>query len=298
MGGEAVRIYDTSLRDGLRNSGIAIGLDDKVRFVQQLERLGVSDIEIGFGGPAQVEIMERLAQSVAKPVLYGLSRVNRKDIDRVLAALSRASHPGANIFSPTSKQFLAHGNKTPAQALEASAKAVEHAKGQVAHVIFSAQDAPRAERAYLIELLTAVIEAGATTISLADGTSHALPREFGHLCADLRDTVPGMRDVTLSVHCHNKLGLAVANCAAAIENGARQVECTLNGMGEGGENTAMQAIVRLLHKRADAFAGLHCAIDAAAFPATERLMADIAQPSGDADSDVVDLLRRWGGKAP
>jgi len=297
MGGEAIRIYDTSPRDGLRNSGIAIDLDDKVRFVQQLERLGVSDIEVGFGGPAQIDTMERLAESVTKPVLYGLSRVNRRELDRVLDALSGASRPGANIFSPASAEFLSYGNKTPARALEASSKAVSHAKSRVANVVFSAQDATRADRAYLIELLAAAIKAGATTISLSDGASHALPREFGALCADLRDTVPGLRDVTLSVHCHNNLGLAVANCAAAIENGARQVECTLNGMGEGGNNTAMQAFVRLLQNRADAFPKLHCAVDAAAFPATERLLADIAQPTDDADSDVIDLLRRWGGKA-
>ena len=292
---EILRIYDTSLRDGLRNSGIGIALDDKVKFIQQLERLGVSDIEIGFGGPSQVETMTRLAQAVTEPVLYGLARVNRRDVDRVLDALDGARHPGANIFSPTSAEFLGHADKTPAQALEASVKAVGHAKSRVEHVVFSAQDAPRAERAYLLELLGAVIEAGATAISVADTTSRALPREFGRLCGEMRDAAPSGRDVILSVHCHDGLGLAVANCAAAMEQGARQVECTLNGIGESGSNTNMQAIARLLRRRADAFPNLACGLDMAAFEATERLLAEIAYPTGDAGSDVVGLLRRRGG---
>ncbi|MDP7549018.1 MAG: hypothetical protein QGF20_17160 [Alphaproteobacteria bacterium] len=292
---ETVRIYDTSLRDGLRNSGIAIALDDKVRFIQQLERLGVSDIEVGFGGPSQVETMTRLAEAVREPVLYGLARVNRRDLDRVLDTLQAARHPGANIFSPVSGEFLAHAEKTPAQALAASVKAVSHAKARVEHVVFSAQDAPRAERAFLNELLGAVIEAGATAISIADTISQALPREFGQLCGELREAAPAGREVIFSVHCHDGLGLAVANCAAAIENGARQVECTLNGIGESGSNTNMQAIARLLQRRADAFPNLACGLDMAAFEATEQLLAEIAQPTGDAGSDVIGLLRRRGG---
>lgn len=292
---DIVRIYDTTLRDGLRNSGIAIELDDKVRFIQQLERLGVSDIEIGFGGPSQVETMERLAEAVTEPVLYGLSRVNRRDVERSLASLAKARHPGICIFSPASGEFLGYADKTAADALEASVKAVGDAKSQVEHVVFSAQDAPRADRGFLLELLGAVIEAGATAISVADTTSQALPREFGQLCADLRNDVPGGRDVIFSLHCHNGLGLAVANCAAAIETGARQVECTVNGIGESNSNTNMQAIARLLQRRADAFPGLSCALDMEAFEATERLLAEIARPTDEASSDVVDLLRRRGG---
>jgi 2-isopropylmalate synthase len=295
MKNETIRIYDTSLRDGLRNSGIAIDLDDKVRFIRQLERLGVSDIEVGFGGPSQVEVMTRLAGAVTAPVLYGLSRVNRRDVDRVLDGLAGACRPGVNIFSPTSEAFLGHAGQTPAQALKASVKAVEHAKSGVEHVVFSAQDAPRAERSFLHELLDAVIAAGATAISVADTTSQAMPSEFGRLCGELRDAAQDWRDVILSVHCHNGLGLAVANSAAAIENGARQVECTINGIGESGSNTSLQAIARLLQRRADAFPNLRCGLDLAAFEATELLLAEIARPSEDANSDVVDLLRRQRG---
>ena len=125
--------------------------------------------------------------------------------------------------------------------------------------------------------------------------SQSLPREFGQLCGELRAAAPGGRDVIFSVHCHNGLGLAVANCAAAMENGARQVECTVNGIGESGSNTNMQAIARLLRRRADAFPNLLCGLDMAAFAATEQLLADIVRPTDDAGSDVIDLLRRRRG---
>ncbi|MDA1097903.1 MAG: hypothetical protein O2967_02870 [Proteobacteria bacterium] len=295
MTNETLRIYDTSLRDGLRNSGIMIELDDKVRFIRQLERLGVSDIEVGYGGPSQVETMRRLAGVVTEPVLYGLSRVNRRDVDRVLDALDGARHPGINIFSPTSKEFLGYADKTPAQALEASVSAVTHAKRRVNHVVFSAQDAPGADLDYLDELLGAVIEAGATTISVADTKSQALPSEFGGLCRRLRNVAPDGRAPIFSVHCHDGLGLAVANCAAAIGNGARQVECTVSGIGESGSNTSLQAIARLLQRRADAFPNLRCGLDMAALEATAQLLVDITHATDDASSDVVELLRRRRG---
>lgn len=294
MGRKSVRIYDTSLRDGLRNSGIAIEIEDKVRFLQQLERLGVSDVEVGFGGPAQVETMKRLAEAVSEPVLYGLSRVNRRDLDRVLTTLAAAAHPGANIFSPTSMQFLEYAGKSQVEALDDSVKAVDHAKAQVSRVVFSAQDAPNADRSFLVELLSAVIAAGATAISLADTTSQALPGEFGQFCGELRDTVAGGHDVLWSVHCHDGMGLAAANCIAAIEHGARQVECTVNGIGEAksGSNMTMQSIARILTKRADAFPNLMCNLDMDELDATERLLAGIMKMGGDRNSGVVQLLQR------
>ena len=294
MDTDTLRIYDTSLRDGLRNSGIAIDLDDKIRFLQQLERLGVSDIEVGFGGPSQVETMTRLADTVTRPVLYGLSRVNRRDVDRVLESLAAARHPGANIFSPVSDAFLKHAGKSAERALQETVRAVEHARARVEHVMFSAQDAPRADRAFLIEISQAAIEAGATGISIADTTSQAMPDAFGDFIGRLRAGVAGADGVLWSVHCHNDLGLAVANCAAAIARGARQVECTVSGIGERNGNTPMQAMVRLLNKRQDAFPGLACTVDAGDFAATEALLADIAKPAEDAGSGVVELLRRHG----
>ncbi|MBT3330621.1 MAG: hypothetical protein HOK21_04070 [Rhodospirillaceae bacterium] len=309
MENSTIRIYDTSLRDGLRNSGIAIGLDDKVRFLQQLEALGVSDVEVGFGGPSQVETMERLAEAVEQPVLYGLSRVNRRDVDRVITSLARANHRGINIFSPTSEEFLGHGKTTAGEALEASVKAIRHARDQLGDpmgdqigdgagkVVFSAQDATKSELAYLIEIIAAVIEAGADVISLADTRSLAMPREFGDLCAALRAKVPGGQDVLWSVHCHNGLGLAVANCAAGIENGVRQVECTVNGIGEigsntTGSNTTMQAVVELLQRRADAFPGLNTAIKYGVIPDTEHMLRDISQRTDEASSGTIELLQR------
>ncbi|MDP6706626.1 MAG: hypothetical protein QF893_09810, partial [Alphaproteobacteria bacterium] len=141
-----IHVYDTSLRDGLRNSGIAIALDDKVRFARQLDRLNVSAIEVGFGGPTQVETMTRLAGAVEKAAVFGLSRVNRRDVDRVLGSVAAAKHPGINVFSPASPRFLEHVGQTPTAALTASLKAVAHAKPHVAQLVFTAQDAVQAER--------------------------------------------------------------------------------------------------------------------------------------------------------
>lgn len=297
MDREIVHIYDTSLRDGLRNSGVAISLDDKVRFVAQLECLKVGAIEVGFGGPSQVETMARLAEAAGTATAFGLSRVNVKDMDRVLGAVGRAERSGINIFSPVSAGFLEHSGGTPAQALEASVRAIRHARGHVDEVLFSAQDAARADRGFLVDLLGAVVEAGADAISLPDTTSQALPHEFGALCGGLRREVPGGTGVRWSVHCHNDLGLAVANCLAAIDNGVRQVECTVNGIGERAGNTALQLVARVLDKRADAYPAVRTDLAMDRLDATSTLLAEIGQPTDEADSDVVDLLRRWRAPA-
>lgn len=296
MPAEAIRIYDTTLRDGLRNSGVTIELEDKVRLVRQLALLGVRDIEVGFGGPTQVDTMRRLADVDPEPVLYGLSRVNRRDLDRVLTALSAARRHGVNIFSPVSESFLGYSSKSPEQALTESVRAVSHARAHTDHIVFSAQDAPRADRAFLTDILAAAIDAGATAISVADTTSQALPHEFGPFVGGLRDTVPGGKSVIWSVHCHNDIGLAAANCAAALEHGARQVECTLGGIGERNGNTSMQTIAWLLDKRADAFPDLACNLNLEGFAATEALLSDISRSTDSSGSDVVELLRRSGGQ--
>ncbi|MBM3489867.1 MAG: hypothetical protein FJX68_05360 [Alphaproteobacteria bacterium] len=294
MSARTIRIYDTSLRDGLRNSGLTMELDDKLRFVRQLERLKVDAIELGFGGPSQVETMERLAQAVTGPVLYGLSRVNRPDVERVLVALAKAKRRGVTIFHPASPRFLEHVGRTPGQALAATVKAIALARGQVSEIAFNAQDATHAEPAFLAELVAAAIEAGAGCISLADTTSQALPTEFGRLVAGLRQAVPGGAAARWSVHCHNDLGLAVANCLAAISAGADQVECTVGGIGERAGNTALELIARALAVRGPDLGGIATGLDAAELEPTRRLLAELARPAAaDQKSDVVDLLRRW-----
>jgi 2-isopropylmalate synthase len=274
---EVVKIYDTSLRDGLRNSGIAMNLEQKLRFARQLEQLNVDAIEVGYGGPSQIEAMQQLAKAVTSPVVYGLSRVNLKDVDRIVEGVGRAKTPGVNIFSPTSNDFLKRAKKTWQQAIDDTAAAVAHAKKHVNHITFSAQDASRADPTLLVKICTAAIEAGATTISIADSVSYAVPSQFGPLCQFLRSQVESSAKVTWSVHCHNEIGLAVANSLTAIENGIRQVECTVDGIGEGAGNTSLQLIVTALRSRADVFQNVTTAIVVEHFPTTGQLLTEIRE---------------------
>lgn len=273
---ELVHVYDTSLRDGLRNSGVSMTLDQKLRFARQLEQINVDAIEIGYGGPSQIETMQRLAAAITEPVVYGLSRVNIKDVERVIEGVSRAKRPGVNIFSPTSNDFLKRAKKTWQQAIDDTAAAVAHAKKHVDHIIFSAQDASRADPVLLVRICNAAIDAGATAISIADSVSYAVPSQFGPLCQFLLSQVGKSKQVTWSVHCHNEIGLAVANSLAAIENGIRQVECTVDGIGEGEGNTSLQLIVQALHARPDVFKNVTTAIAVAHFPGASQLLKEAA----------------------
>ncbi len=273
---ETVKIYDTTLRDGLRNSGITMMLEQKLAFARQLEQLNVDAIEIGYGGPSQIETMKQLAQAVSAPVVYGLSRVNIKDVERVLESVEHAKKPGVNIFHPVSDDFLRRAKRTRQQAIEDTIKAIGYARQHVDHVVFATQDASRADPAFLVEMCNAVITAGATTISIADSVSYALPQQFGGLCAFLRANTVGGDAITWSVHCHNDLGLAVANSLAAVERGVRQVECTINGAGEGAGNTPLQPVVAALQKRDDVFAAVTTNINYDQLPVTGQMLADIA----------------------
>ena len=276
---QLVKILDTTLRDGLRKSGVTMRLAEKILFARQLERLNVDVIEIGYGGPKEVEPMRELASAVTRPVVLGLSRVNLKDVKRVLRGVEPAKRPGINIFAPTSDAFLNVSGTTRREALEASLTAVAYAKQHLDHVQFSAQDASRSEPDYLVEVLGGAVSAGATVLSITDTLSHALPSEFGELCDRLRARVPGGDAVTWSVHCHNDLGLGVANCLAAIEHGARQVECTVNGVGERSGNTPLGQVVNALRVRGDAFGLLRTNISFAELAPTAALLSAASQAS-------------------
>jgi 2-isopropylmalate synthase len=241
---ETVRIFDTTLRDGLRGSGIAMSLEEKISFARQLERLGVDVIEVGFGGPREVEPMQEIGAAVAQPVVVGLSRVVMKDVDRALRGVETAKRPGINLFGPSSDALLAKSGATREQALQRGADAVRHARRQVEYVQFTAQDATRSDPGYLAELFAAVAAAGATILSIADTVSLATPEAFGALCADQRARLGA--EVTWSVHCHNDRGFAVANCLAALESGVRQLECTVSGVGERAGNTPLQSVLEML----------------------------------------------------
>ena len=193
---ETVKIYDTTLRDGLRNSGITMTLEQKLAFARQLEALNVDAIEIGYGGPSQIETMKQLAQAVTQPVVYGLSRVNIKDVERVLESVGRAKKPGVNIFHPVSDDFLHRAKRTRQQAIDNTTKAIAYARQHVGHVVFATQDASRADPGFLVEICNAVTAAGATAISIADSVSYAVPEQFGKLCEFIRTSTTESDTVT------------------------------------------------------------------------------------------------------
>lgn len=271
-----VAVYDTTLRDGLRNSGVTLDLAQRVTMARQLESLGVDALEVGFGGPAQVEVMAAISAAVSNVAVFGLSRVNRPDVDRVLAGVERAPRPGINIYHPTSAPFLASIGVEPAAAIERTANAVRRARQHVDEVMYATQDASRSDPDVLIDMCTQAIAAGATAISVSDTVSHALPDEFGALCARLRAEVVGAERVTWSVHCHNAIGMAVANCVAAVANGAGMVECTVNGIGEGAGNAPLQTVVRALNARSDWAGASASNIDAGALDTTGALLDELS----------------------
>ena len=223
--------------------------------------------------------MRQLAESVTGPIVLGLSRVNLKDVRRVLQGVENAKKPGINIFIPTSDSFLKKATMSRQQALDAVVKAVAYARQYLSHIQVSAQDASRTDPAYLVELFAAVIAAGATVLSIADSTSYAVPQQFGQLCHYLRTQVPGGDTVTWSVHCHNDLGLAVANSLAAIANGIRQVEGTINGIGERAGNTALEEVIMVIKTRADVFS-----------PATTNIAAEQLIPTSQLLSQFTGIL--------
>jgi 2-isopropylmalate synthase len=244
---DSVRIFDTTLRDGLRGSGISLTLAEKVGFARQLDRLGVDVIEIGFGGPREVEPMREIGAAVAAPVVVALSRVALKDVDRALRGVETAKRSGINLFSPSSDTLLEKSGGSRSRALRQTADAVRHAARHVEHVQFTAQDATRSDPVYLGELFAAAAAAGATVLSIADTVSQATPPAFGALCADQRARLGA--GITWSVHCHNDRGLAVANCLAALDSGFRQLECTVGGVGERAGNTSLEGLLESLPPR-------------------------------------------------
>jgi 2-isopropylmalate synthase len=274
---EPLRFYDTTLRDGLRNSGVVLSLDERIAIAGALADAGVDAVEIGYGGPDQVPSMRAIAETLARPVAYGLSRVHLRDVDRVLAGVEPAAHTGANVYLPCSDGFLAAAGTTRAEGMARLVRAIEHARPHVDHVVFATQDASRADPIFLVEVCAAAVEAGATIVSISDTVSHALPEEFAGLCAALLAAVP-TDEVTWSVHCHQALGVGVANCLAAIDVGVRQVEGTLGGIGEGAGNTALEAVARAVTARPDAFAGVAVLVDVEGLDRAAALVTGRASP--------------------
>lgn len=256
MDRETVRIFDTTLRDGEQSPGATMNIEEKVMVAGQLEKLNVDVIEAGFAASSEgdFESVRRVAELVSTPIVLSLSRTKEDDIRRAVQAVEKAEHPGAHIFIATSDIHLKHKLMMSRQeCIDAAVWAVGYAKQHLDYIEFSAEDASRTDVDFLIRIFGEVIKAGAVTINVPDTVGYAIPQQFGALFRRLRDEVSGGRDVTWSAHCHNDLGLAVANSLAAVENGARQVECTINGIGERAGNTSMEEVVMAIKTRQDVF---------------------------------------------
>lgn len=274
---DKIYIFDTTLRDGEQSPGCSMNMHEKFRLAQQLVKLQVDVIEAGFpmASAGDFECVKNIADHVRGAQIAGLARCNVKDIDRAWEALQGAENPRIHTFLATSDIHLKHKLKmSREQMLELAVASVKHAAKYTSNVEFSAEDASRSELDFVCQVFAAVIEAGATALNFPDTTGYALPDEFGAKIRYLIDHVPNIHKAVLSVHCHNDLGLAVANSLAAIQNGARQVECTINGLGERAGNTAMEELVMAVRTRADKMA-VHTDIVTEHIYPTSRLVTTI-----------------------
>ena len=250
-----VKIFDTTLRDGEQSPGCSMNLKEKVRLAQQLQSLGVDIIEAGFpiASDGDFEAVRAVASECRDVTVAALCRTSEQDVRRAAAALQGAAHPRIHTFVATSDIHLEYKlKKTRSEVVEMTRQAIRLARSFADEVEFSAEDATRSDVDYLCEVFAAAVAEGATILNVPDTVGYTLPTEFSQLVTTVRERVIGDRaDVTISVHCHNDLGLAVANTLAAIDAGARQVECTVNGIGERAGNASLEEIAMAMRVRAD-----------------------------------------------
>jgi 2-isopropylmalate synthase len=251
---EQVRIFDTTLRDGEQSPGFSLRVSEKLLLARQLDLLGVDIIEAGFpiASPADAESVRRIATEIRRPIVACLARCHRKDLEKAAWAIQPAANGRIHTFIATSDLHLqAKLRMTREQCLEAAVESVRYARHHTGDVEFSAEDATRSDLDFLCQVVDAVIKVGATTINLPDTVGYSTPDELREFFRAIRERVSNSDKVIFSAHCHDDLGLAVANTLAAIEGGARQVECTINGIGERAGNAALEEIVMALHVRSD-----------------------------------------------
>jgi 2-isopropylmalate synthase len=270
-----VLIFDTTLRDGEQSPGISLNVAEKLEIAHQLARLGVDVIEAGFpiASPGDFEAVRAIAREVDGPVIAGLARAHSADVERAAEAVRDAERPRIHTFISTSDIHIEHQlRSTRADVLGQARAAVAHAKSFVDDVEFSPMDATRADVEFTAEVVAAAVEEGATTINIPDTVGYAMPDEYAAFLRRLYELVPGLREVVLSVHCHDDLGLAVANSFAGVQAGARQVECAVNGIGERAGNASLEELVMLLHTRAAAV-GLTTRVNTREIARTSRLVS-------------------------
>ena len=272
---DRVRIFDTTLRDGEQSPGISLNTAEKLEIAQQLARLGVDVIEAGFpiASPGDFEAVRTIAQKVEGPIIAGLARANATDIDTAWNAVKDAERPRIHTFVSTSDIHIRHQmQNTREDVLGLARAAVAQARSLCDDVEFSPMDATRSEAEFTAQVLQIALDEGATTINIPDTVGYAMPAEYAAFLRRLYELVPGLHDVILSTHCHDDLGLAVANSFAGVQAGARQVECAINGIGERAGNAALEEIVMLLHTR-HGDVGLNTGIVTTELAKTSRLVS-------------------------
>ncbi len=277
MADNRIRIFDTTLRDGEQAPGCSMTLREKLRVAKALADLRVDIIEAGFpaASPGDFESVKAIADENRGPTICGLARCNPEDIEKVHAAVRGADNHRIHVFVATSEIHREYKLKmAKEEILKSAASAVRLAREFCDDVEFSPEDASRTELAYLAEVVTAAIEAGAATVNIPDTVGYTVPGEFDKLFRYLKEHVPGIDDIVLSVHCHNDLGMAVANSLAAVSAGARQVECTINGIGERAGNCSLEEIVMALKTRSEYFE-LETGVDTTRLYPTSRLVSSI-----------------------
>jgi 2-isopropylmalate synthase len=274
---DRIIVFDTTLRDGEQAAGGMLNIEEKLEIARQLEKLGVDVIEAGFpvSSPGDFEAVKSIAGAVRQPIVCALSHANPKAIDSAWDAVRVAEHPRIHVFLSASEIHLSYQlKKSQDEILNLARDMVSHAKSYLEDVEFSPMDASRTEPSFLYTILEAVIEAGATTVNIPDTVGYAIPDEFGGLIQGILANVPNIDKAVISVHCHNDLGLAVANSLEAVRRGARQVECTINGIGERAGNASLEEIVMALKTRKDLLS-LRTGIDSRQIYKTSRLVSEL-----------------------
>jgi 2-isopropylmalate synthase len=273
---ESVIIFDTTLRDGEQAAGAMLNPQEKLEIARQLDVLGVDVIEAGFpiSSAGDLEAVRLIAREVRRPVICALAHAQRDAVDQAWLAVKDARAPRLHVFLSASDIHLEHQlKKSREEVLERAREMVARARGYCEDVEYSPMDASRTEPAFLYQILEAAIDAGAKVVNIPDSVGYAIPQEFGDLIAGILRNVPNINKAVISVHCHNDLGLAVANSLEAVRRGARQVECTVNGIGERAGNASLEEIVMAIKTRKDLF-NLTTSIDTAQIYKSSRLVSE------------------------
>jgi 2-isopropylmalate synthase len=289
MDPDRVLIFDTTLRDGEQSPGISLNSAEKLEIAHQLARLGVDVIEAGFpiASPGDFEAVQAIAREVRGPVIAGLARAHAADVERAWEAVREAERPRIHVFLSTSDIHIEHQLQSTREDVKGQARAaVAHARSLCDDVEFSPMDATRADVEFTAEVVQLAVEEGATTINIPDTVGYTMPHEYMAFLQRLYELVPGLRDIVLSVHCHDDLGLAVANSFSGVLAGARQVECSINGIGERAGNAALEEIVMLLHTRSDDL-GLHTGVVTTEIARTSRLVSRLTGYSVQPNKAIV-----------